>query len=228
MKCERCYQHNPEGRERCWNCGAPLQPTPSDDASKLDAEGVPKGAPQQPAASDDTSDLGTLGPLRVGDRALRPSYPVVSRVPVERGMAAQSFSRFMARGITAGALTGGAALAAVFGVLASTAGGLLEAGGVSRGATLFVLIAQAFIMGAVNGAIIGAMSSYYGGGMWTGAVVGAALSAGMWLAQTVFTGTILAMPASVAVATLLVLGLAGAAMGAFVGAVVESVSPHRD
>lgn len=167
-----------------------------------------------------------LGPLRIGGKPERPRYPESHRRSGRPS--ALSVNQVLARSITAGALTGGAALAFVFGLLSSTAGGLMEAGGVARsGTTLLIVIAQGFIMGAVNGAIIGALSAYFGGGIWTGALVGAALAAGMWFAQTLFTGSLLAVPAPVVAATLLMLGVAGAAMGALVGAVVETVGPRQ-
>jgi hypothetical protein len=225
MECQRCHQHNPPGREHCWNCGAPLEP--ADDSARLDGEASGAGA-QEVSPQDDVSQLGTLGPLRAGMPKEKKAYPVVSGVPPQQGPAARAARRFLARGIIAGALTGGVALAALFGLLASAAGGFIEASRTAPGTTLFVPIAQGFMMGAVNGAIIGALATYYGGGIWTGAIAGAALSAGLWLAQMLFTGSVLAMPAQGLAATLMVLGLAGAAIGALVGAVVESVSLQRD
>jgi len=221
MKCQRCHQHNPPGREHCWNCGAPLEP--ADDSAGPNGE-ASRAAAQEVSPQDDESELGSLGPLRPGVPTEKTSHPVVSRVPPQRSSAARAARRFMARGITAGALTGGIALAGLYGLLASAAGGLLEASRLTPGTTLFVPMAQGFMMGAVNGAIIGALTTYYGGGFWTGAIAGAALSAGMWLAQVLFTGAVLAMPASAVAATLVVLGVGGAAVGALVGAVVESVS----
>jgi hypothetical protein len=221
MRCPRCHQHNPGERDECWNCGAPLASAREDEAGAAERSVAEEGA-----GADDTSDLGTLGPLRVGGKPERPRYPAHGKARPDHTPSALTSRQVLTRSITAGALTGGAAVALVFGLLSSAAGQLLEAGGVSRsGTTLAVIIAQGFIMGAVNGAIIGALSAYFGGGIWTGAVVGAALAAGMWFAQALFTGSILAVPAPVVAATLLMLGVVGAVMGALVGAVVESVGP---
>jgi len=224
VRCPRCHQHNPPGRQACWNCASALPAERPGDTAASDRAAHAE-APEETPGLDDTSDLGTLGPLRVGGNPERPRYPESGRQSDH--LTGLSVNRMLARSITAGALTGGAALALVFGLLASTAGGLLEAGGVTRsGTALLIVIAQGFIMGAVNGAIIGALSAYLGGGIWTGALVGAALSAGMWFAQALFTGSILAVPAAVVAATLLMLAIAGAAMGALVGAVVESIGPR--
>lgn len=133
--------------------------------------------------------------------------------------------RLLIRGIVAGALTGGVILAFVFSLLASAAAGILEAGGIARGARLVVYVVQGFTMGAANGAIIGALTAYYGGGWWTGAKAGAALAAGTGLAQALITGAIVEAPAYTTAAALLVLAAAGAAMGALVGAVIEALSP---
>ena len=222
MECWRCHQHNPEGRRLCWNCGAELGASPG---APGDGEPEPQPGAQEPAVPDEVVELGTLGPLRLEGRPEAKGRPL-SRIPPGHEQTARSASRFLVRGIAAGALTGGAALGAVFGLLASTAGGLLQASGVSPGA-LFVLIAQGFMMGAVNGAIIGALSAYYGGGVYTGAIVGGALAAGMWLVQGLLTATVLVAPARMVAATL-VLAVAGAAIGALVGAVVESLLPRAD
>jgi len=225
MKCPRCHQHNPPERKTCWNCGAQLYAAEAEDAAGRRRSGSGPVA-DEGSAADDTSELGTLGPLQLGEGGqLR--HRVTGRRPSQEQSAEYSASQFLVRSVVAGAMTGGMAVGLLFGVLAGAAAGILEIGGVSRDATVLVSIAQGVILGAVNGAIIGALSAYYGGGWWTGARVGGALAAGTWLAQALIMGSIAAIPAPVAAAAVLVLSAVGAGIGALIGIVVESLSPRQ-
>jgi hypothetical protein len=228
MKCPRCRQHNPSERRTCWNCGAALYAAGADDAAGKRAAAVEsRAAAEQIADADDASDLGTLGPLRLGNGGAPPERHVTGRAPPSHAPVEYGASQFLGRSVIAGAMTGGTAMALLFGVLASAAAGILEIGGVSRNATVLVSIAQGLIAGALNGAIIGALCAYYGGGWWTGARVGAALAAGTWLIQVLLMGTIPSIPAPVAAAAVLVLSLIGAGIGMLIGVVVDSLSPRQ-
>lgn len=219
MECEHCHQHNPPGRETCWNCGTRLGASTDDDADVKAAAAGARAAPDKRPSAEDTSELGTLGPLRLSGPSERTAPRPESRVPADHVSAARGARRLLVRSIIAGAVTGGGALGVVTGLLAEAGSGILEGG------TVAVYVAQGFIVGAINGAIIGALSAYYGGGIWTGGKVGGALAAGMWFAQMLLTGTIAGTPAPIVAAEVLVMALAGAAMGALVGGVVESISP---
>jgi len=222
MQCPRCQQHNTVGRESCWNCGERLEASALDSAARSPEDAA---APRPESEADDASSLGELGPLRPGQGPQRAEYPVMSRVPQREAWAARRSRELMVRGTVGGALTGGAALGIVFGLLAASAADILETHRISPGATLWVSVAQGFVLGGVQGAIVGALSAYYGGGMWTGAKVGAALIAGMWLVQALLTGMVAVVILPKIAAAVLVLALAGAAIGALVGAVVESLAP---
>jgi hypothetical protein len=224
MKCAYCYQHNPPERTTCWNCGAQLR-TEADEAASRRTPGSGSPADATPGA-DDTSELGTLGPLRIGEGA-PPEQRLASRRPTSQPSPEYGESQFLVRSVVAGAMTGATAVGLLFGVLAGAASGMLEVSGISRNATVLVSIAQGIILGGVNGAIIGALSAYYGGGWWTGARVGGALAAGTWLIQALIMGSIAAMPAHVAAAAVLVLSALGAGIGALIGIVVDSISPRQ-
>jgi len=221
MKCPQCRQHNPLGRDRCWNCGEPLeQPHIGDQPGAETQDTASTGAP--PAADSEVSELGVLGPLRLERRTDGPVDALPG--PPQPDAAERRMSRFLVSSIIGGAISGGAALAGLFALLAATG---FQPGGVSAGATVLVSVVRGFIMGAVNGAIIGALVAYYGGGIWGGAMMGAALVSGMWLVQAVFSGVMIPAVIPAVMLTAVVLAIAGGAMGALVGAVVESISPHR-
>jgi hypothetical protein len=228
MKCPRCNQNNPPERERCWNCNEPLEqphigdlPLGARDASPPGSASAPPGDEQR-AADGDVSDLGVLGPLRLERRAGVAVGPVLTPGSSQPNAADRRMSRFLVSSIIGGAISGGVALAILFGLLA-VAG--FQPGRASAGA--LISIVRGFIMGVVNGGIVGALVAYYGGGIGGGATMGAALAAGMWLVQAIFAGAIIPGAIPGIMLTAVVLALAGAIMGALVGAVVESVSPHR-
>jgi hypothetical protein len=188
------------------------------------------GAPSRAGAgasadADDVSELGVLGPLRGSQSPQHPLHPISSHVPSARTGTARKGRQLLVRGSVGGALTGAAAVGIAYGFLAAAAADVLEAAGISPGATLAVSIAYGLMAGAVQGAIVGALTAYYGGGMWTGVKVGAALGPGMSLTQMVVTGGIATVTGPVLAVTLGALALAGAALGALVGVTVEALAP---